>query len=86
MATAKPTNVGMTAMNSNKQKELIRSLAEGTRLQYSTKEAAFFLNIREDTMRAWACFGKGDIKPRKVGNRLAWMADDIRRLMGMEAV
>lgn len=72
-------------MNYDEQKALTDSLRAGSRLQYSTSETAFFLQLREDTLRAWACFNKGPIQPRKIGNRLAWMADDIRKLMGMEA-
>lgn len=67
-----------------KQHDLVKSLNEGSRLSYSTKETAELLNFREDTLRAWACFSKGPIKPRKIGNRLAWMASDIRELLGME--
>ncbi len=75
----------MKSKNQIDETQLIKSLKEGSRLQYSTSETAFFLQLREDTLRAWACFGKGPIKPRKIGNRLAWMACDIRQLMGMEA-
>lgn len=65
--------------------DLVTSLNQGSRLYYTTKEAALLLHFREDTLRAWACFSKGPIQPRKVGNRLAWMASDIRKLLGMEA-
>ena len=67
-----------------KPHDLVKSLNEGSRLYYTTKEAAELMNFREDTLRAWACFSKGPIKPRKIGNRLAWMATDIRELLGME--
>ena len=67
-----------------KQHDLVKSLNEGSRLSYSTQETAELLNFREDTLRAWACFSKGPLKPRKIGNRLAWMASDIRELLGME--
>ena len=67
-----------------KTKNLVKSLKEGSRLYYSTNETAELLNFRTDTLRAWACFSKGPIKPRKIGNRLAWMASDIRELLGME--
>jgi hypothetical protein len=73
-------------MSIMKPLELVTSLREGTRLCYTTKETASLLNLREDTLRAWACFSKGSIQPKKVGNRLAWKAEDIRNLLGLEVV
>jgi len=67
-----------------KTTDLINSLNQGSRLCYTTKETAILLNLREDTLRAWACFSKGSIQPKKVGSRLAWKAEDIRNLLGMK--
>ena len=47
-----------------------------------TNAAAFYLVTREQTMRVWACRGKGPIQPVRIGSRLRWRTSDIKRLIG----
>jgi hypothetical protein len=49
----------------------------------STSEAAFYLNRAPQTLRAWACFGGGPLRPRRVNGRLAWPTADVRELLGV---
>ena len=43
-----------------------------------TNDAAFHLNRKPQTLRTWACFENGPIKPVKINGRLAWLVSDIR--------
>ena len=47
-----------------------------------TVAAAFYLNRKPQTLRVWACFENGPIKPLRVNGRLAWKVQDIKELMG----
>lgn len=47
----------------------------------TTNEAAAALNRNAQTLRRWACFGEGPIRPVKIGGRLAWRVSDLRRLI-----
>lgn len=49
-----------------------------------TAAAAFYLNRRPQTLRAWACrSGTGPIEPRRINGRLAWPVAEIKALMGV---
>lgn len=50
-----------------------------------TEEAARHLNRKPQTLRIWACYGKGAMQPVRVCGRLAWSTDEIRRLLGVAA-
>lgn len=52
-----------------------------TRPTVSTEEAAFYLNVRPQTLRKWACYEDGPIRPARIGSRLAWRVADIRALL-----
>lgn len=47
----------------------------------TTQQAATFLNRAPQTLRTWASKGNGPIKPRRINGRLAWLVDDLRRLL-----
>lgn len=47
-----------------------------------TATAAQLLNVAPQTLRRWGCYGKGPIKPRRLGCRLRWALTDIRKLLG----
>lgn len=52
-----------------------------------TAAAAYYLNRRPQTMRAWACletFPDG-LRPLRVNNRLAWPTAGIRKVLEMAA-
>ncbi|GJL73639.1 MAG: hypothetical protein NMNS01_28380 [Nitrosomonas sp.] len=53
-----------------------------TRFAVTTKEAAYYLNRKPQTLREWSCLQTGPIHPIKIGNRLAWRVKDIKKLLG----
>lgn len=57
------------------------SLTKETRTHVGTSCAAFWMNRKPQTLRAWACFEDGPIRPTRVNGRLAWAVADIRRLL-----
>ncbi len=48
-----------------------------------TAAAAFYLNRRPQTLRTWACFENGPIRPLRINGRLAWRVADIKALVGV---
>ncbi|QLA80387.1 DNA-binding protein [Acidovorax sp. JMULE5] len=53
-----------------------------TRTVVDTATAAFHLNRRPQTLRVWACYEDGPIRPIRVNGRLAWPVVAIRGLLG----
>ena len=53
-----------------------------TRPAVDTAAAAYYLNRRPQTLRAWACLG-GPLRPVRVHGRLAWPVAELRRLLGV---
>ena len=58
-------------------------LSQETRESVSTECAAFHLNRRPQTLRAWACLENGPIRPSRIFGRLHWKTADLRRLLGI---
>lgn len=54
------------------------------RLVLSTREAARCLGREQQTLRKWACKGDGPILPVRIGGRLGWRVQDIRRLVKLD--
>lgn len=52
-----------------------------TRSHVDTACAAYHLNRKGQTLRAWACLENGPIRPRRIHGRLAWAVADIKRLL-----
>jgi len=52
-----------------------------TRSHVETACAAFHLNRRPQTMRVWATYETGSIRPVRINGRLAWPVAEIRRLL-----
>ena len=50
-----------------------------------TATAAHWLLKRPQTLRGWACFENGPLRPIRVHGRLAWPVDDIKKLLGVNA-
>ena len=64
--------------------ELYPPLAEVTRPNLKTAEAAFYLNRSCQTLRGWACVsGTGPIRPRRIGGILAWPTAEVKALAGV---
>lgn len=53
-----------------------------TRNVVDTATAAFHLNRKPQTLRVWACYEDGPIRPIRVNGRLAWPVAAIRSLLG----
>lgn len=49
----------------------------------TTSAAAYYLNRRPQTLRDWACFDKGPIKPTRVNGRLHWSVSTMRQILGV---
>jgi hypothetical protein len=60
-------------------------LERETRAAVDTATAAFHLCRRPQTLRGWACFEDGPIRPIRVHGRLAWRTEDLRRVLGLQA-
>lgn len=58
-------------------------LEQVTRPNLKTEEAAFYLNRRPQTLRAWACLENGPIRPRRIGGLLAWATLEVKALAGV---
>ena len=52
-----------------------------TRTAINTSEAAYHLNRKNQTLRAWACLENGPIRPVRINGRLAWNVAEIRTLL-----
>jgi hypothetical protein len=50
----------------------------------TTEAAAKLLNRQSQTLRKWAAFENGPIRPRRVHGRLWWALADIERLIAGE--
>lgn len=59
------------------------SLESLTQPAVSTKQAAFYLNRRPQTLRWWACLENGPIQCLRVHGRLAWPVAGIKALLGV---
>ena len=57
-------------------------LSQEVRATVGTGAAAFHLNRQEQTLRVWACYENGPLRPRRMNGRLAWAVADIRRVLG----
>jgi len=58
-------------------------LGDVTRPNLTTNEAAYYLNRKPQTLRAWACLENGPIKPERINGRLSWSATKIKQLAGV---
>ena len=58
------------------------SLESVTRPTVGTAAAAYYLNRKEQTLRAWAMTGKV-IRPHRINGRLAWPVASIKHLLGV---
>lgn len=47
-----------------------------------TATAAFHIGRKPQTLRSWACFENGPIRPIRINGRLAWPVRELRRLLG----
>lgn len=62
------------------------SLQSETRPFVNTATAAHWLSRQQQTLRSWACYENGPIKPIRVNGRLLWQVEQIRNLLSLSAV
>jgi hypothetical protein len=60
-------------------------LEQVTRPNVETAAAAFYFNRKPQTLREWACFENGPIRPLRIQGRLAWPVADLKRVLGVAA-
>lgn len=58
--------------------------ANKLRTTLTTAEAAKVLNRAPQTLRKWACYENGPIRPIRINGRLAWHVDAIVKLQNGE--
>ncbi len=56
------------------------ALSTQTRTTVGTEEAAFHLGRKAQTLRKWACYDDGPIRPVRICGRLAWPVADLKRI------
>lgn len=49
-----------------------------------TEQAAFYLNLKPQTLRIWAMKECGLIRPIHINKRLAWPVKEIKKVLGVE--
>lgn len=54
-----------------------------TRPNVDTAAAAYYTNRKPQTLRGWACFENGPIRPIRINGRLAWPVADLKRVLGV---
>ena len=54
-----------------------------TRPTVDTAAAAYYLNRKPQTCRAWACLENGPLRPIRINGRLAWNVAEIRAVLGV---
>ena len=57
------------------------NLENEQRTHISTNEAAFYLNRKPQTLRIWAAYENGPLKPIRIYGRLLWSVKEIKDLL-----
>lgn len=57
------------------------ALINETRSVIDTNEAAFHLGRKPQTLRKWAAYESGPLRPVRIQGRLAWSVGDIKRIV-----
>jgi len=56
-------------------------LSQVTKPNLNTAHAAYLLSRTQQTLRVWACTGKGPIRPLLISGRLAWPVAELQRVL-----
>lgn len=57
------------------------ALSNETRSVLDTNAAAFHLGRKPQTLRKWAAYDSGPLRPVRILGRLAWSVGDIKRIV-----
>jgi hypothetical protein len=79
MQTIATTSALATAVALNLQAFI--PLEQVTRPTVPTDAAAYYLNRKPQTLRAWACLENGALRPVRICGRLAWNVAEIKNLL-----
>jgi len=71
----------MTTETNQQEVKNFTPLESETRTAIPTEDAAYHLNRKSQTLRAWACLENGAIRPVRINGRLAWKVSDIKALL-----
>jgi hypothetical protein len=69
-----------------KLKQCFPWIGSETRSHVETACAAYWMNRKPQTLRAWASQENGPLRPTRVNGRLAWSVSAIRLIMNDGAV
>jgi hypothetical protein len=47
----------------------------------TTRDAALVLNRSQQTLRKWACYESGPLRPIRINGRLGWRVGDVLSLL-----
>ncbi len=75
------TNLSPLKALASHSQQIFPPLESITRPTVPTDAAAFYLNRRPQTLRAWACLENGALRPVRINGRLAWNVSEIRNLL-----
>jgi hypothetical protein len=78
------TEAGIRPASAGTSTQPFTPLAHEARSAVETACAAFHLNRRPQTLRAWACNEDGPLRPVRVHGRLAWPVAELRRVLGVQ--
>lgn len=70
-------------MNQTLSQPQFLPLPSESRPTVGTAVAAYYLRLQQQTLRAYACNENGPLRPVRIGGRLHWRTEDIRRLLGV---
>ena len=83
MARQKASAGGILVIYDKSNPEMPAPLDTLTKPTVTTREAAYYLNREVQTLREWACYGRGAVRPLRINGRLAWPVADLRRVLGV---
>jgi hypothetical protein len=75
------TTVKTANADATEQPIIFPSIDHETRSHVDTACAAYHLSRKPQTLRMWACFENGPLRPTRVNGRLAWSVAQIRALL-----
>lgn len=59
------------------------SLDLENRPNVGTAAAAYYLDRKPQTLRVWAVYEDGPLRPMRINGRLAWPVSELRRVLGV---
>ena len=76
--------VQSSALQSTSAAHIFTPLEQVTNPTVPTSAAAYYTDRKPQTLRNWACFENGPLRPIRINRRLAWKVSEIRALLNGE--